>query len=62
VITHVEELSHVGTDGVPPTPYAVPIDTVVRDDRVEPSWNPAAVLANAPRAEDDFFQVQAVFE
>lgn len=62
VIAHVEELNRVNTEGVPPTPYAVPIDTVLRQDRVEPSWNAAAVLANAPRTDDDLFQVQAVFD
>ncbi len=62
VIAHVEELSRVDTEGVPPTAYAVPLDTVLREDEVGPSWSPAAVLANAPRSQDGQFQVQAVFD
>jgi aspartyl-tRNA(Asn)/glutamyl-tRNA(Gln) amidotransferase subunit C len=62
VIEHVEELGQVDTDGVPGTGYAVPLDTVLRADEVQPSWPPAAVLANAPQREDDLFRVQAVFE
>lgn len=62
VIEHVEELNRVDTEGVPGTAYAVPLDTVLREDEVRPSWDPAAVLANAPQREDDLFRVQAVFE
>jgi Asp-tRNA(Asn)/Glu-tRNA(Gln) amidotransferase C subunit len=34
----------------------------MREDVVAPSWAPAAVLANAPRREDDLFEVQAIFD
>jgi aspartyl-tRNA(Asn)/glutamyl-tRNA(Gln) amidotransferase subunit C len=62
IVSHVEELDSVDTEGVPPTSFAVPLDTVLRDDEVRPSWPPAAVLANAPSRTDDLFQVQAVFD
>jgi aspartyl-tRNA(Asn)/glutamyl-tRNA(Gln) amidotransferase subunit C len=62
IVAHVEELNTVDTEGVPPTSFAVPMDTVLRDDEVRPSWSPAAVLANAPSRSDDLFQVQAVFD
>lgn len=62
IVEHVEELNGLDTEGVPPTSFAVPVDTVLRLDEARPSWSPGAVLANAPSREDDFFRVQAVFD
>lgn len=62
VIDHVGRLQSVPTEGVPPTAFAVPLDTVLRTDEVRPSWAPEAVLANAPRRVDDLFEVQAIFD
>jgi aspartyl-tRNA(Asn)/glutamyl-tRNA(Gln) amidotransferase subunit C len=62
VLEHVARLQEVNTDGVEPTGHAVPVQDVMRDDVVRPSWPPAAVLANAPAREDDLFEVQAVLD
>jgi aspartyl-tRNA(Asn)/glutamyl-tRNA(Gln) amidotransferase subunit C len=62
VIDHVAAVQAVPTDGVPPTAFAVPLDTVLREDEVRPSWPVGAVLANAPEREGHLFDVQALFE
>lgn len=62
VVDHVAAVQAVPTEGVPPTAFAVPLDTVLRDDDVRPSYPADAVLANAPRREGDFFDVQALFD
>ncbi|HZU14128.1 MAG TPA: Asp-tRNA(Asn)/Glu-tRNA(Gln) amidotransferase subunit GatC [Chloroflexota bacterium] len=62
VVDHVSRLQSVDTEGIEPTAYAVPIDSVVRDDDTELSWPTEAVLTNAPRRYGDFFEVQSIFE
>jgi aspartyl-tRNA(Asn)/glutamyl-tRNA(Gln) amidotransferase subunit C len=62
VVDHVAAVQAVPTEGIPPTAFAVPLDTVLRDDVVRPSWSAEAVLANAPQREGDFFDVQALFD
>jgi aspartyl-tRNA(Asn)/glutamyl-tRNA(Gln) amidotransferase subunit C len=62
VLEHVSNLQKVDTDGVKPTGHSVSAHDVMRDDYVEPSWPVAEVLANAPKREDDLFEVQAVLD
>lgn len=62
VLDHVGRLQEVDTSGVPPTSHVVPLQNVMRDDEVIPSWPPNDVLANAPRRVDDLFEVQAIFD
>lgn len=62
VLDHVSRLQSVDTQDVPATAYAVPLDNVLREDEVLPSWTPDQVLSNAPRRVDNFFEVQAVFD
>lgn len=62
ILDHIAVLRQVDTSDVPPTAFAVPVENVVREDTVVPSWVPGAVLANAPRREADLFEVQAIFD
>jgi aspartyl-tRNA(Asn)/glutamyl-tRNA(Gln) amidotransferase subunit C len=62
ILDHIAILREVDTSSVPPTAFAVPIENIVREDTVTESWIPGAVLANAPRREDDLFEVQAIFD
>lgn len=62
VLHHIDRLQRVDTEQIPPTAFAVSMENVMREDAVVPSWPPAAVLANAPRRQDDQFEVQAVLE
>jgi aspartyl-tRNA(Asn)/glutamyl-tRNA(Gln) amidotransferase subunit C len=62
VIDHIARLRELETSAVPPTAHAVPMENILRDDIVEPSWQPEAVLANAPRRVDDLFEVQAILD
>jgi aspartyl-tRNA(Asn)/glutamyl-tRNA(Gln) amidotransferase subunit C len=62
VLDHVARLQGVDTDGVPPTAHAVETSAVMRDDVVGPCWPVENVLANAPRRQGDFFEVQAVLD
>jgi aspartyl-tRNA(Asn)/glutamyl-tRNA(Gln) amidotransferase subunit C len=62
ILDHIALLSDVDTADVPRTAFAVPVENVMRDDEVTASWTPGAVLANAPRRQDDLFEVQAIFD
>ena len=62
VVDHIARLRELDTTSVPPTAHAIPIENVLRDDVVKPSWPPEAVLANAPRRVDDLFEVQAILD
>lgn len=62
ILDYAETLQQVDTSHVPPTPYVLPLDNVMRDDVPEPSLSNAAALANAPDQADGFFRVRAVFE
>lgn len=62
ILDHFEALRALDTEGVPPTPYPLPLESVMRPDEVRPSLPREDVLANAPLAEEGAFRVQAVLE
>jgi aspartyl-tRNA(Asn)/glutamyl-tRNA(Gln) amidotransferase subunit C len=62
IVDHVARLQEVDTSDIPPTAHVLPLENVMRDDEVRPSWPPDTVLANAPHRLDDLFEVQAIFD
>ena len=62
ILENFEILQSVDTTDVPPTAQSVPLQNVVKDDKVAASLSPDDVLANAPRREEGFFRVRAVLE
>ena len=55
-------LRELDTEGVEPTSHVVPLQNVMREDRVRPSLPREEVLRNAPRAERGYFQVPRIVE
>ena len=62
LLEHFEVLQQVDTEGVPPTAQSVELQSVMRDDVIEPSLSSEEVLSNAPRREGDSFRIKAVLE
>jgi aspartyl-tRNA(Asn)/glutamyl-tRNA(Gln) amidotransferase subunit C len=62
ILDYAQLLQTVDTSDVPPTPYVLPLENVMRADIVEPGLSNEAALANAPDSVDGFFRVRAVFE
>jgi len=62
ILENFEILQQVDTSDVPPTTQSIPLQNVVRDDKVAPSLPPDDVLANAPKREGELFRVKAVLE
>jgi len=57
ILGHVEALSQLDLDGVPPTAHVLEIENVARPDVSRPSWPRDEVLEGAPDARDGMFRV-----
>src|SRR5262249_35692739 len=60
ILEHIAVLERVDTSAVHPTAQVTALSSVMRDDCVSASLPREAVLANAPRQRDGFFEVDAV--
>lgn len=60
ILGHISALNQLDTDDIPPTAQVIALTNVMRDDEVRPSLPREAVLTNAPRQQDGFFEVHAV--
>jgi aspartyl-tRNA(Asn)/glutamyl-tRNA(Gln) amidotransferase subunit C len=57
ILEHIAALQEIDTSTIPPTAQVLPLSNVMRDDTVRPSLPRSAVLQNAPRQTDGFFEV-----
>jgi len=60
ILGHIAALEELDTAAIPPTAQVIALTNVLRADEVRPSLPRDAVLANAPRQRDGFFEVHAV--
>lgn len=60
ILEHIAVLNQIDTQSIPATAQVVDLVNVLRDDVVEPSLSQEAVLRNAPRSRNGFFEVRAV--
>jgi aspartyl-tRNA(Asn)/glutamyl-tRNA(Gln) amidotransferase subunit C len=61
ILDYAERLGEIDTTGIPPTPFVLPIVSVMREDEPQAGLSNEEALANAPDAADGFFRVKAVF-
>jgi aspartyl-tRNA(Asn)/glutamyl-tRNA(Gln) amidotransferase subunit C len=57
ILEHIEKISELDLDGVPPTSHVVEVPNALRADAPRPSLPRDVALANAPAVEDDGFSV-----
>ena len=62
IMTWIEQLGEVDTDGVEPMTSAVAVALPMREDVVTDGGDPARVLSNAPKTVDGFYVVPKVVE
>jgi aspartyl-tRNA(Asn)/glutamyl-tRNA(Gln) amidotransferase subunit C len=62
ILSYVDKLSELNTDGIMPTSHAVPMENAFRADEVRPSIGAEKALANAPERVEGFFKVPKVIE
>lgn len=57
ILDHIEKISALDLDGVPPTSHVVEVPSALRPDEPRPCLPRDVVLAPAPAVEDDGFSV-----
>ncbi|MCI0545989.1 MAG: Asp-tRNA(Asn)/Glu-tRNA(Gln) amidotransferase subunit GatC [Candidatus Rokubacteria bacterium] len=62
ILSHIDALRALDTEGVPPTSHAVPIVNVMREDEPRPSFPAEDMLANAPDLAGELFRVPRIIE
>jgi aspartyl-tRNA(Asn)/glutamyl-tRNA(Gln) amidotransferase subunit C len=62
ILSYIDKLGELDTDGVPPTSHAVPLVDIMRDDEVRPCLPVDEMLANAPDRVGDLFRVPRIIE
>jgi aspartyl-tRNA(Asn)/glutamyl-tRNA(Gln) amidotransferase subunit C len=62
ILAWIEQLNEVDTDGVAPMASTEAVPLPQRDDVVTDGGDPAVILANAPKADRNFFVVPKVVE
>jgi len=62
ILSYVDKLSELDTEGIIPTSHAVPMENAFRPDEILPCLGTENALANAPDKVDGFFKVPKVIE
>jgi aspartyl-tRNA(Asn)/glutamyl-tRNA(Gln) amidotransferase subunit C len=62
ILTYIDALNALDTEGVEPTTHAVLVVNVMREDETRPCFPAEEMLANAPDRLDDFFRVPRIIE
>ena len=62
IITYVDKLNELATDGVEPQSQVIPSVNVFREDFVRESYNRNHLLGNSPESKDGFIKVPNVIE
>lgn len=60
ILEHIAALEELDTDAIPPTAQVIALANVMRPDVIVGSLSREAILANAPRQSDGFFEVQTI--
>ena len=62
ILSYVETLNELDTDGIMPTSHAVPVENAFRPDTPSLQDLIPKVLQNAPESADNYFRVPPVIE
>ena len=60
ILSHIEELKKLSTEGIEPTAHAFPVATPLREDRAIPGKLYQSLLEIAPDREGNLFRVPKV--
>ena len=62
ILAYMDTLNALDTSGVEPMSHVFPVKNVMRSDEVEPSFDRAALLKNAPVPDEEAFLVPRTVE
>lgn len=57
ILTYIDMLNELDTDGVEAMSHCFPVTNVMREDEVALSMSPDEIVANAPESQDGYFVV-----
>ena len=57
ILTYIDMLGELDTDGVEAMSHCFPVTNVMREDEVQPSMTPDEITQNAPESNDGCFVV-----
>ena len=57
ILTYIDMLNELDTDGVEAMSHCFPVTNVMREDEGQPSMTPDEITANAPESQDGCFVV-----
>lgn len=60
ILDYINKLNELDTEGVVPTAYTIPMNNVLREDKVESSMERDRVLSNAPDKDEQQFKVPRI--
>jgi aspartyl-tRNA(Asn)/glutamyl-tRNA(Gln) amidotransferase subunit C len=60
ILSYIEKLNELNTDGVEPTSHSLPLINPMREDVVKESLTQDAALSNAPEKEQGCFKVPRI--
>lgn len=62
ILTYIDMLNELDTDGVEAMSHCFPLTNVLRSDDVKSSMSPCEIVANAPESQDGAFVVPKTVE
>jgi aspartyl-tRNA(Asn)/glutamyl-tRNA(Gln) amidotransferase subunit C len=60
ILEYADMLQQLDTSSISPTATVLPLQSVMREDQVAPSFSVEDILANAPEQQDNSFRVRAI--
>lgn len=57
ILTYIDMLNELDTDGVEAMSHCFPVTNVMREDEIQPSMSADEIVANAPESQDGCFVV-----
>ena len=62
ILGYAENLNKLDIKDTPPTSHAIPMENVMREDKVEKCQDIESIMKNGPEVEDDMFRVPRIME
>lgn len=60
ILEHAGKIAQLDVRDIPPTSHAIPLENVLREDKLGACLSPEEALANAPKREDQAFVVPRI--
>ena len=62
VLTYMDKLNELDTDGVEPMMHVLELNNIFREDEVRPSLDRDAALKNAPKTDGEYFLTPRILD